>query len=238
MPPVPEQSVLTELEQCSGNGLLLALFNRFDALTGLAKAWDTTAQRIEQRQPAWNQLKVLLDYAKELGPHESLNAEKQAIYDQRSILADPDPVRPLLERTADVLRKALNVKVATYGDEFAKQQAELEIDPNWQHLAEDQQAQFLEDHKITPLEAISLSTTDELVDALEECDLQRWNERTQALRSRFDSLRMAVAQLLEPKVTQVSLPKRTLKTEEDVLAWLHEAEQLLNERLKLGPVMV
>ena len=88
------------------------------------------------------------------------------------------------------------------------------------------------------VKAISLSTTDELVDALEECDLQRWIERTQALRSRFDALRMAAAQLLEPKVTHVPLPKRTLKTEEDVQAWLHEAEQLLNERLKLGPIMV
>ena len=238
LPPVPEQSVLTELEQRSGNGLLLELINRYDELTGFAKTWAATAQRIEQRQPAWNQLKGLLDYAKELGPHESLNAEKQAIYDQRSVLADPDPVRPLLERTADVLRKALNVKVSAYEDEFAKHQAELENDPNWQNLAEDQQANLLKVHKITPLKAISLSTTDELVDALEECDLQRWIERTQALRSRFDALRMAAAQLLEPKVTHVPLPKRTLKTEEDVQAWLHEAEQLLNERLKSGPIMV
>jgi hypothetical protein len=158
--------------------------------------------------------------------------------DQRSVLADPDPVRPLLERTSDVLRKALNVKVSAYEDEFAKQQAELENDPNWQNLAEDQQANLLKVHKITPFKAISLSTNDELVDALEECDLQRWIERTQALRSRFDALRMAAALLLEPKVTHVPLPQRTLKTEEDVQVWLHEAEQLLNERLKSGPIMV
>jgi hypothetical protein len=238
LPSLPDQSALAELDQRSGNGLLLELFNRFDELTGLAKTWTATAQRIEQRQPVWNQLNSLLDHAKELGPYESLRAEQQAITDQRSLLADPDPVRPLLDRTAGVLRQALNAKVSAYEDEFTQQQAALEDDPNWQKLAEEQKTSLLKVHKVAPLPAISLSTAEKLIDALEECDLQRWIERTQALRSRFDALRMAVAQLLEPKVTHVPLPKRTLKTEDDLRAWLHEAEQLLNERLKLGPIMV
>jgi len=240
LPPVPEQSVLTELEQLTGNGLLLALFNRYDELVGLAKAWTATAQRIEQRLPVWNQLNGLLAYAKELGPYESLHAEQQAIADQRELLADPDLVRPLLDRTSDVLRQALNAKVSAYQEEFTQQQTELDNDPNWQKLSDEQkvQLQLLNSHHIAPLAASSLSTAEELVDALEECDLPRWIERTLALRSRFEAVRVAAAQLLEPKVTRVTLPKRTLKTEEDVQAWLHETGQLLNERLKQGPVMV
>jgi hypothetical protein len=238
LPPVPELSALTELEQLSGNALLLGLFNRFDELTGFAKTSTATAQRIEQRQPVWQQLTGLLDYAKALAPYESLKAERQAIVDQRALLADPDPVRPLLDRTADLLRQALNAKVSAYQDEFALLRAELEADANWQKLLDEQREQLLKSHHIAPLAAIGLSTAEELVDALEECDLTRWIERAQALRSRFDAIRVAAAQLLEPKVTQVALPKRTLKTEEDVRAWLNEAEQLMNERLKLGPIMV
>jgi hypothetical protein len=238
LPAVPEQSVLAELEHSTGNGLLLELFNRYDELAGFTKTWTATARRIEQRQPVWNQLTGLLDYAKALGPYESLQAERQAIADQRALLADPDPVRPLLDRAADVLRQALNAKISAYQDEFAQQQMDLESDANWQKLLDGQRADLLKSHHIAPLAAMGLSTAEALVDALEECDLPRWIERTQALRSRFEAARMAAAQLLEPKVTQVMLPKRTLKSEADVQAWLNEAEQLLNERLKLGPIMV
>ena len=114
----------------------------------------------------------------------------------------------------------------------------MEGDANWQKLLNEQRAHFLKSHNISPLVAVRLSTAEALVDALEECNLPCWIERTLALRSRFDAVRMAAAQLLEPKVTQVMLPKRTLKSEADVQAWLNEAEQLLNERLKLGPIMV
>ena len=42
--------------------------------------------------------------------------------------------------------------------------------------------------------------------------------------------------LLKPNVVHVPLPKRTLNNDAELKAWLGEVEQLLAEKLKIGPV--
>ena len=83
---------------------------------------------------------------------------------------------------------------------------------------------------------MDLATPDQLQDALDDCTLDHWISKTQALGSRFDAARHAAVQLLKPNVTHVSIPKRTLNNEAELKAWLTEVEQLLADKLKSGPV--
>jgi len=236
LPAEPNQDIITNLEQLSGNGLLLELFNRYDELTALTKSWIETASKIKQRQPIWLQLNALISHAKELSAYDGLNAEIQAMVKQRSLLSEPDHVRPLLDRIVDVLRQALNAKLKTYEDEYNNQQTGLAGDANWQKLDAKQQAKLIADHHIESPKSIDLSTPDALSDALEDCNLQRWIERTQALHTRFDAVRFEAAKLLKPNVVQVSLPKRTLNSPEEVKEWLNEVEKLLLDKVSKGPV--
>ena len=73
-------------------------------------------------------------------------------------------------------------------------------------------------------------------DALDDCNLDHWISKTQALSSRFDAARHAAVQLLKPNVVHVAIPKRTLNNGDELKAWLVEVEQLLTEKLKSGPV--
>jgi hypothetical protein len=41
---------------------------------------------------------------------------------------------------------------------------------------------------------------------------------------------------MEPQVTFVSVPRRTLKSAEEVQLWISEVQQQLIEKLKNGPV--
>jgi len=75
-----------------------------------------------------------------------------------------------------------------------------------------------------------------LQDALDDCTLDQWVDKTQALPSRFEAARHAAVQRLKPNVVHVALPKRTLNDEAELKAWLAEVETLLNNKLKLGPV--
>ena len=59
-----------------------------------------------------------------------------------------------------------------------------------------------------------------------------------ALPERFRQVALAAARLLEPKTQRVSLSSGTLKTPEDVKAWLGEAETELLGKLKKGPVVI
>ena len=83
---------------------------------------------------------------------------------------------------------------------------------------------------------MQLSTPEQLQDALDDCDLDHWVSKLQALPSRFDAARHAAVQLLKPNVIQVQLPKRTLNDEAELKAWLTQVEALLSEKLKQGPV--
>lgn len=237
--PQPEQpgaAVIAVLEQASGNGLLLELVSKADELTSLAKQWEQTAQLIQKRMPLWNQLDALLDHAASLGPYAELKSEMSAIAAQRSLLAEPDPVRPVLERATDILRKALTAKLDAYRAEFGAQMAQLEADSNWPNLDGDNQTELIRLHHIAEPDVFDLSSTEKLLDALDDCDLQRWIERTQALVTRFAAVRLDAAKLLKPNVIQVKLPQRTLNDAEEVRVWLSEVEALLLSNISKGPI--
>lgn len=235
-PEPPKSDAIAALEQASGNGLLLEIFSRAEALTALAKHWEQTAKLIGQRLPLWRQLDALLEHARDLAPYAELKAEVAAITAQRCLLAEPDPVRPLLERTTALLRQALNAKLDAYRAEFDALMAQLGADSNWQKLDEAQRAELISTHHIDAPASLDLSNAEKLADALDDCDLQRWIERAQALTSRFGAVRMDAAKLLKPNVVQVKLPQRTLNDEQEVKAWLVEVEALLLGKVQQGPV--
>ena len=235
-PEPPRSDAIVALEQALGNGLLLELFSRAEALIALAKQWEQTAKLIKQRLPLWHQLDALLEHARALGPYVELKAEVGAITAQRSLLAEPDPVRPLLERTTDLLRQALNAKLDAYRAEYEQQMAQLDADSNWQKLDDAQRSELIRTHHIDAPARLDISTAEKLADALDDCDLQRWIERTQALTTRFGAVRMDAAKLLKPNVVQVKLPQRTLNDAGEVKAWLMEVERLLLKAIEKGPV--
>jgi hypothetical protein len=58
------------------------------------------------------------------------------------------------------------------------------------------------------------------------------------MSGRYDQILLEAALLLEPELQKVSLPARTLKTQEDVDAWLDQARKLLMDKLSKGPILV
>ncbi|MEN4921454.1 BREX system P-loop protein BrxC [Achromobacter spanius] len=235
-PEAPKQSALEAIERQTGNAQLLELFTRYDELLGLSKSWRKTADDIAKRLPMWSKLGDLLRHAKALGPYATLKAEVDAIAAQRSLLRDPDPVRPLLDKTVDLLRQALNSKLDAFQKTFDQQQAQLHADADWKKLSNMQRADLSIKHHLTAPAAFQLGTPEQLKDALDDCDLEHWVSKTQALPSRFEAARHAAVQLLKPNVVHVTLPKRTLNDQTELKTWLAEVEALLDAKLKQGPV--
>ena len=235
-PQAPKLDVIEAIESQSGNAQLLELFTRHDEIVALSKTWGKTAGVIAQRQPAWLKLGDLLRHAKALGPYAALKAEVDAIKAQRSLLAEPDPVRPLRDKAADLLRQALSAKLDAFQHTYAQQQAQLQADADWNKLTADQCDALSTQHHLAATTAPQLGTPEQLQDALDECDLEHWLSKTQALPSRFDAARHAAVQLLKPNVVHVPLPRRTLNDEAELLAWLTEVEALIRTKLQSGPV--
>jgi hypothetical protein len=235
-PETPKLTVIEAIEAQSGNAQLLELFNRHDDVLALSQGWTKTAAEIAKRMPAWHKLGDLLRHAKALGPYAKLKAEADAIETQRSLLADPDPVRPLLDEAVDLLRQALKAKLDAFQHGFAQQQALLQQDADWNKLNDAQRDELTAKHHLVPPPVVATGTPEQLQDALDDCDLDHWVSKTQALSSRFEAARHAAVQLLKPNVVHVSLPKRTLNDEAELKAWLAEVEALLSAKLQKGPV--
>lgn len=235
-PEAPKLTILEAIEAQTGNAQLLELYDRHDELAALSKTWTKIAEAIAKRQPVWSALSNLLKHAKGLAPYATLKAEADAIAAQRSLLADPDPVRPVLDKTVDLLRQALKARLDAYQADFQHRQSQLLADADWNKLTDAQRSELSSKHQLKAAEAPTLSTPDQLQDAFDDCDLEHWTSRTQALPSRFDAARMAAIQLLKPNVVHVSIPKRTLSSERELDAWLAEVDALVREKLKANPV--
>ena len=52
----------------------------------------------------------------------------------------------------------------------------------------------------------------------------------------LDSARLEAAELLQPKLQRISLPRKTFESEADVDAWLDEVKQQILSKLNDGPV--
>lgn len=235
-PESPKPTVLEAIESQTGNAQLLELFSRHDEVVALSKAWVKTAEEIAKRLPAWRNLHDLLKHAKALGPYSSLKADVDAVEVQRSLLTDPDPVRPLLDQTVDLLRQALNAKLAEFQKVYEQQREQLLADADWNKLTEGQRNELFGRHNLSEPTFPQVGTPELLQDALDDCDLDHWVSKTQALSSRFEAARRAAAQMLKPNAEYVPLPKRTLNDEAELKAWLAEVEALLTAKLANGPV--
>jgi len=250
---VPDQKLLDDLGALAGNALLAELFSQRDTLIQHSDGWSTTGAQIAKRWPVWTLLRDLLHHAKDLGPSKELDDEAGEIEQQRALLADHDPVQALLDKTVDLLRTSLNHHVQAYQTTYDAELTELERDSSWKKVAPEQRQAILAKYGLHEVShpspsgrgaggegaaSVDVSTPESILDELERCSLSQWADRTQALKGRFEQARLEAAKLLEPKVQRVDLPRRTLKDETELTAWLEEAEQRIRHKLGEGPVMI
>lgn len=235
-PAIPDKAHLNQLEQLTGNALLVQLHADKDKLLAEAQVWQQAAQTIAKRWPNWVQLTSLLAQAKELGPYADLAEEASAITKQRALLSSPDPVQALLDKTTDLLRRSLNHHVQGFQDEYTKRLSNLQADDSWKKLPAADRTTVFKECGLEPAELPNMSSALALEQALEDCPLARWTDRREALAGRFEQARQKAVQLVTPKAMPVQLPRRVLNSPDELKAWLDEVEKLIEKQLEQGPV--
>lgn len=185
-------------------------------------------------------LKRLLKHAADLENAEVYRFQVEAIEQQRLLLEEPDPISPLINDLTQSLRDALNTLNREYQSRHKQGMQRLETDANWQQLEPEQRNQLLSEQKLTLADQpqVAVQSTDEVLNTLDQCPLSTFADRVAALPSRFDNVAVAAAELCEPEIQFVSVPRRTLKTEADVDAWAEEVKARLKEALTNGPISV
>ncbi len=239
-PPAPSLeglSLINTVEAVSGNDQIVALAANTTAIETQVKAWTERAEKLKKRLPGWQTLQALL---KEMGDLDggTLKAQTQAIQDQRTLLADPDPVAPLVKEANDRLRERLQQLADALSKTQKAAASSLDQDESWSKLDEAQRASVQEEAQLGSIPDLKVGTVDEVLATLRVTPLSTLETLKDALPQRYAAARRKAAQMLIPAAAQAYLPHRTLKTEAEVEAWVTEVREDLLTQVKKNPVIV
>ncbi|HBI14530.1 MAG TPA: BREX system P-loop protein BrxC [Desulfobulbaceae bacterium] len=239
-PARPDTAFLDEIRLTAGNEQLLSVYNQRDELGSSIDNWTGLAERIAKRWPNWAVLKRLMAHASGLRDAEVILAQVKTIEQQRQLLEDPDLVAPLIANLTQLLRDELNRLDDEY--EFRHEQGlkRLAEDSSWQQLEPEQRyqlmsAQFLHESARPKVE---VQSTSDVLTTLDKCALSMFADRVAAMPARFDSVASSAAELCVPQAQFIQVPRRTLKTNEEIDAWVIEVKQQLKAALQNGPIVI
>jgi hypothetical protein len=116
----------------------------------------------------------------------------------------------------------------------------LEQDENWQKLEPEQRNQLLSEQKLTLADQpeFNLASTETILATLDKQPLSSLADRIVALPARFDNVAVDAAELLEPQAQFIQVPRRTLRSMDDMENWLIEVRNQLEHALNLGPIVI
>lgn len=239
-PARPDTLSIDEIRLTAGNEQLLALYNRRDALGTSIDHWTDASQRIATRWPSWTLLKRLMDHASGLPDIEVILAQVNTIAQQRQLLDDPDLIAPLVANLTQLLRDALNRLDGDYAARHAEGLARLEADTNWQQLEPEQRYPLMSAQSLHEAAGpkVAVQSTSDVLTTLDTCALSMFSDRVAAMPARFEQVAQAAAELCEPQAQFIQVPRRTLKTDAEIDAWLDEVKQQLRAALAQGPVVI
>ena len=239
-PAKPNTSHLDDIRRAAGNEQLLAIYNLRDELKQQIDDWQVLNDSIKKRLPAWQSLQTFAAHAKSLDGADVLQVQLEQIKEQRLLLAEPDLMAPLMASYTQLLRDKLNTLQQAYDAAHSKGMQRLADDSNWQQLEQEQKHQFLAEQKLTVADKpeISVGSSDDIQKTLQRISIGMLAERIAAMPSRFDAISIRAAEEMEPKAQFIRTPRRTLKTEAEISAWLTEVEQQLKSALADGPIVL
>ena len=241
-PPRPAPTLpalLDELDKLAGKDLVKRLAIEEKAAQQLARDLEAQEAQVAQREPRWNDFGRLATYLEGHDHGAALRAERQAVLDGRQLLANPDPVPPLLDRAADALRSAVNKAYADYANHFQAGMEELRQHPDWDRLSAADQAAILAQAGLSSIvPAPGVGTLEALLQSLGHCTPGRWLERRESIVGKLQQARAACAKKLEPALQHISVPSRIVHTEADLDGWLADVRTAALAKLPAGPVQL
>ena len=238
LPQRPDTSHLMALQSLAGNEQLVGIFNRHDEILQNIEDWTKARDLAEKRSPPYQRLQSLARHAAGLDAAKEVEPQIDALTANRSLLDTADPVPDLVMALADALRAALAEAEKRYAEVFDEESARLESAESWQKIEQSDRERILKGLNIAKATKGATGTEHEVLESLQRISLEAWRTRTAALPQLFVEARIQVAKLVEPRTHHVKLGSATLRTPEDIKAWVMKTEQELLEQLEQGPIVV
>ena len=231
LPVPPTSDVVSGLKGLKGNELILAINDRRDQIRDALKKWNGLSSLKQGRLDAFTMAKRLVKQLPEGKNAQGPRSQLEAIEEHRQLLDQPDPISPVVSAAADVLRGEIQGLVDRYNEAVRRALDSVSADANWQALDEDQRRDLLTRHELVELSSPPLGTPDEVLRAVESRPLSSWGDRVAAVEVRVGQVRETAAKILEPAAYRTRVPAATLKTPQDVDAYVDDLRKQLMDEL-------
>ena len=240
-PPLPERPDtrhLSELQSMAGNEQLLAILDRHDVLAANVDEWPAAGVLAEERLPAFRRLEALLRHAEGLEVAKEVEPQIAAIVAGRRLHDASDPVPGLAAKLTDAVRTALVASEERHDATYDDERQRLEAFEGWQRIEQEACDEILSRLHIAKVSAEATGTQGEVLESLGRISLDDWRTRTAALPKLFAQAKMEAHRLVEPKIRHMRLGSATLRTPEEVRAWIEKTERELLEQIRQGPIAI
>ncbi len=238
LPEIPKTTLVADLRARIGNDRLKGLLDHADALKIEVAKWKMQSELAAKRLPEWEKLQSLLSAGAGVDALTEAGTAAKGILDGRLLLDTSDHVPPLIKQAAQVLRTAVTDAQQTFSKRHVELLAELEASDAWQKLTGQQRVAIMGEEGISSVPDLKVGSDEQLMESLRRTPVSSWEDKTAALKARFQNALTKAAKLLEPKAQTVSLPSRTLHSAGELDAWLAEARTVIETKLKEGPVIL
>jgi hypothetical protein len=239
LPERPSIATISHLQSLSGNEQFVAVYDRRDELLRSYRNWTNQGDLIRQRLPRWERLLRLRRHAEGLPLAIEPGEQIEGIRQNRWLLANPDPVAPLTDAIADALRSSLHGVRRSLAGVREQEMSDLEASGEWQQLTETERAGLVSKYGLAPVPDLNVGTDEALLRALDAMPLTAWTAEVRDLPARAARAREEAAKLLEPEIVTVRPPRRTLRDESEVDAYLHDLRSEIIQHIRRGnPVML
>ena len=162
----------------------------------------------------------------------------EAVVAGRRLLDASDPVSGLAAKLTDALRTALVASEERHDATYDDERQRLEEFEGWQRIEQEARDEIFSRLHIAKVSAGATGTQMEILESLGRISLDDWRTRTAALPQLFAQAKVEAHRLVEPKIRHMRLGGATLRTPEEVRAWIEKTERELLEQIRQGPIAI
>ena len=151
---------------------------------------------------------------------------------------DPNPVSPLINKVTAALRAELLTARERLIEAQDREMKSLEASQEWQNLTETDRQRILNRNALGSVPQLNIGTDEELLTTLDITPITSWEDKIAAPAGRVRKVREEAAKLLLPEAIRISPRQATLKSVDEVDAYLTTLRAQIITHIEAGKPVI
>lgn len=237
--PLPDITVPGNVQvivSASGNDRVHALLAAKNDLASFNDRLGDLERRLESRTPLLELARSLASLTTGLETASTARERLDSLSASRDLLADTDPVAPIVKELADALRDAIHEAAVALRDARVTAVTALEQQPAWTALGDAQREALLTEHHLGTEAVPNLADASAVLMAAQARPLEGWTAELDAIPQRASRALEAAIQVTTPaaKTTTVRVSTAILSSAEEVEHYIDNLHMQLVDALNSG----